>query len=418
MCHVESLHVRDTAQTGDLAVHGETGGLKHGLPGILVRTGHVVVGVVTRHDHQRTQHHGGVTGFLDSRDHGLARGILGLALHGADEYVLIAQLVHLGGHLAVSDLRHVRRTVTHQHVSHTGLLGGGGGLVTALAQSSGDDGLGNGFLVGVDDGGVVAHLTQHRLGDLNGLELVTNLVDGVAHLVVLSTVHQMSGLHHQLLHAVGDSALQSLLHVVDLLAVTGLDVVDDDLSGEGAAHGPIGVGLLQGVLNALDVGYAAVVEGGAEGHHQQLLLADLVLVAGIVLGRVTGVQTEIVGAGFLALHQCLLGVGQGVPSGLGSLTLGVGLLGARLHVDGVDQRGDLVGGGLISIGGGRIAVVLGVDGGLIGLGGGHIVILGVVGNVLVAAGGQHAHQHHCRHEKCKCFLHGELPRFKKCSERI
>ena len=211
----------------------------------------------------------------------------------------------------------------------------------------------------------------------------------------------MGGLHHQLLHTVGDSALQSLVHVVDLLAVTGLDVVDDDLSGEGAAHGPIGVGRLQGVLNALDVSYAAVVEGGAEGHHQQLLLADLVLVAGIVLGRVTGVQTEIVGAGFLAFHQCLLGIGQGVPSGLGGLALGVGLLGALLHVDGVDQRSDLVGGGLISLGGGHI-----------------VVVLGVIGNVLVAAGGQHAHEHHCRHEKCKCFLHGELPRFKKSSERI
>ena len=192
----------------------------------------------------------------------------------------------------------------------------------------------------------------------------------------------MGGLHHQLLHAVGDSALQSLLHVVDLLAVTGLDVVDDDLSGEGAAHGPIGVGRLQGVLNALDVGYAAVVEGGAEGHHQQLLLADLVLVAGIVLGGVTGVQTEIVGAGFLTLHQCLLGVGQGIPSGLGGLTLGVGLLGALLHVDGIDEGGDLIGGGLV---------------GLLGV---HVVV------VLVAAGGQHAHQHHSRHQKGKCFLHG------------
>ena len=178
-------------------------------------------------------------------------------------------------------------------------------------------------------------------------------------------------------------------------------MVDDDLRGEGAAHGPVGVGLLQGILDALDVGYAAVVEGGAEGHHQQLLLADLVLVAGIVLGRVTGVQTEIVGAGFLTFHQCLLGIGQGVPSGLGGLALGVCLLSALLHVDGVDQRSDLVGGGLISLGGGHI-----------------VVVLGVIGNVLVAAGGQHAHEHHGRHEKCKCFLHGELPRFKKSSERI
>ena len=37
-----------------------------------------------------------------------------------------------------------------------------------------------------------------------------------------------------------------------------------ELFGLSLIHISIGVGLLQGVLNALDVGYAAVVEGGAE----------------------------------------------------------------------------------------------------------------------------------------------------------
>ena len=181
--HIEGLHVRDTAQTGDLAVHGEAGGLKHGLPGVIVSTGHVVVGMVASHDHQGTQHHGGVAGVLDGLDHGLAGGLLGLALHGAHEHVLIAQLGHLGSHLAVGDLGHMSRTVAHQHIGDTGILGGSGGLIAALLEGSGHNGLSNGFLVGVDNGGIVANLTQQGLGDLNGVKLVANLVVQPTHLM-------------------------------------------------------------------------------------------------------------------------------------------------------------------------------------------------------------------------------------------
>ena len=102
----------------------------------------------------------------------------------------------------------------------------------------------------------------------SAMETLSNLslysLDGFAHLVVLGAVHQMGGLDDQVLDTVGNSAVESLLHVVDLLAVTGLDMVDDDLGGEGAADGPIRVSGLQSILDALDVGRAAAVERGAE----------------------------------------------------------------------------------------------------------------------------------------------------------
>ena len=96
-------------------------------------------------------------------------------------------------------------------------------------------------------------------------------------------MHQVGGLDDQILHAVGHSAVQSLLHVVDLLAVAGLNMVDDDLCGEGAADRPIGISGLQRILDALDILHPAVVEGGTEGDHQQLILADVVLIAAVVL---------------------------------------------------------------------------------------------------------------------------------------
>ena len=165
----------------------------------------------------------------------------------------------------------------------------------------------------------------------------------------------MGGLHDQVLHAVCHSAVQCLLHIVDLLAVACLHMVDDDLRGKSAAHAPVGVGGLQGVLNALDVGGAAVIEGGAEGHHQQLVLADLIGVAGIVLGSIAGVAAEVVGVSVLALHQLLLGIGQGVPCSLCGLALGIGVVGALLHIDGVDQVCHILRGQCVSVCAGSLA---------------------------------------------------------------
>lgn len=54
MLNVALLDVLDLTQTGDLALHGRevTGGLELAQPGIVIRTGHIVVGVVTGNDHQ------------------------------------------------------------------------------------------------------------------------------------------------------------------------------------------------------------------------------------------------------------------------------------------------------------------------------------------------------------------------------
>ena len=52
--NVALLDVLDLTQTGDLALHGRevAGGLELAQPGIVIRTGHIVVGVVTGNDHQ------------------------------------------------------------------------------------------------------------------------------------------------------------------------------------------------------------------------------------------------------------------------------------------------------------------------------------------------------------------------------
>ena len=344
--------------------------------------------MVTRNDHQRAQDDVGVARGLDGLDDGLTGGLLRLALDRADEDVLIAKVLHLSAHLAVADLGDVCGAVAHEDERGASFLGSLERVKAACLDRGGGDGLGDNFLVGVDDGRVAADLAEQGLCDGDRFEPVAILVDGSTHFVILRAVHQVRRLHDEVLDAVGHSAVERLGHVVDLLAVAGLNVVDDDLSREGAADGPVGIGLLQGVLDALDIVDAAVVVGRAEGNDQKLVLADVILVAGIVLGRIARVKAEILGARFLTLDHGLLLVGQRVPGSLGSLALRVGLIGALLNIDRVNERGDIVGRDLVGV----------------------LRVLRIVGSVvlLAAAGGQHAQQHYGCEQDCKCFFHVSL----------
>ena len=222
-------------------------------------------------------------------------------------------------------------------------------------------------------------------------------------------MHQVRRLDNEVLDAVGDGTIERLGHVVDLLAVTGLHVVDDDLRGEGAADRPVGECGLQGVFDALDVGNTAVIVGRAEGDNEQLVLADLILIARIVERSV-------------AFDELLLRIGQGVPGGLGRFALGVGLIGAGLDIDRVDQGGDIVGGCLIQLflRGLRLFRGLLLGGrGLFG-GSGLFGFCGVYGGGLVRAalaGGEEAQQHHgCEHKREGLF-HVRSTSFLKCSEK-
>ena len=305
--------------------------------------------MVTGDDHQRAQDDLGVTGLLDLLDNGIAGGVLGFTLDGADKDVVIAQRLHRGLHLAVADLGGVGRAVAHKDKGGAVRSGGSGVVISGGLDGLGGDGGGYGLLVVVDDGGIFADLAQQGFGNGNAVELVPVLLNRLAHLVVLGAVHQVRRLDNQILDAVGNGTVKRLVHVVDLLAVAGLNVVDDDLRGEGAADAPIRVGGLQGVLNALDVSGAAAVEGGAEADDQQLIFADVVGIARVVLAGVAGVAAKVVGVCVLTLDQLLLGVGQGIPGSLGGLALGIGVGAALLHVDGVDQIGAVLSGHFVCI---------------------------------------------------------------------
>ena len=59
-------------------------------------------------------------------------------------------------------------------------------------------------------------------------------------------------------------------------------MVDDDLAGKTSADAPLREGLLERILDRADRQPAAVIETGAETHHQKLILADSVIIPGII----------------------------------------------------------------------------------------------------------------------------------------
>ncbi len=118
-------------------------------------------------------------------------------------------------------------------------------------------------------------------------------------------------------------------------------MVDDDLSCKCPADGPVRIRFLKCLFDTADVLCAAFIERGAEAHDQELVLADLISVAGIIQGRVARVAAEVIGIRVFAFHQSLLLIGQRVPGIAGCLNVRVSRLCAFLHIDRVDQRSGL-----------------------------------------------------------------------------
>ena len=194
-------------------------------------------------------------------------------------------------------------------------------------------------LVLVDHGRVLADFAQKGLRNADGLKICRSGSDRFDEFIVLRAVHQVRGLDDQVLHAVSLRARKRLLDVVDHFLIACLHMVDDDLCRESPAHSPVRIGFLQRRLDPADIHRAALIEGSAEAHDQELILADLIRIPGIIQGSVAGIASEIIGIRELALYHFFLRVRQRVPRVSGRPDISVRRLRARLHINRVDLRG-------------------------------------------------------------------------------
>ena len=150
-------------------------------------------------------------------------------------------------------------------------------------------------------------------------------------------MHQVCRLDYQVLYSVVCGSLKGLLNVVDLLAVTRVDVVDDDLSCECSSDRPVRICFLKGFLDSADIFSAAVIEGCSEAYNEELVFAYVILIKRIILGCIACISSEVVRACFFTFNLCLLLVCQRIPGCLCGLALSISLICVVLNIDGIDQ---------------------------------------------------------------------------------
>ena len=155
-------------------------------------------------------------------------------------------------------------------------------------------------------------------------------------------MHQMSRLDHQVLHAVCHSALQRLIHVVNILSVARLYMVDDDLRGKRSSHGPVRERFLQGIFYRFDILYTAVVKGSTKAYNQELILADFILIARIIQRGVPSISSKIIRICIFSGYQFFLSIRQRVPCGFCFFALRVCLIGSLLYINRVNESSYII----------------------------------------------------------------------------
>ena len=189
---------------------------------------------------------------------------------------------------------------------------------------------------------IIPNLAKHRLCNCNGFKFVLILFKNLCHLVIFSSMHEMCRLHHKILYSIFHCAVKSLLHIVNHFPVSCLNVVDDDLSSKCSSYGPVRISFLQSVFNSFNVLNTAVVIGGSKAYYQKLVLANLICIACIIFGSVSGVQSKVIRAGILAFHQLFLCIGKGIPGFFCSFTVIICCFCSFLNINFVDQRCHIV----------------------------------------------------------------------------
>ena len=168
-------------------------------------------------------------------------------------------------------------------------------------------------------------------------------VDRFHHFIIFCAMHQVCRLDDEVFHSVRYCTFQSLLHVVDALAIAGLNMVNDNLRRKSTPDRPVRISLFarhpQCPFYILDT---AVVVGCAKTDHENFVLSDLISVAGIIAGGVAGIKSEVVGTGIFTGDESFLTVCQCVPSLSGRSALRIGVFGALLDIDGINQGRDIV----------------------------------------------------------------------------
>ena len=349
MCNIQLMNGRKPTEARNLSINAlkSAGCVEHALPGISIIACHIIVCMVTCNDHQRTKDDFLITSFFDAFNNSIAGGCFRFTLNGTDEYIVVSQRLHLSLHLAVRYLCCVGSTVTHKYECNAVCLCFIQSLVSGCLNCFCGNSLCNSFFIFIDDSCIGTDIAQKGSGDLNRFKFILIRFYGFCQLIILSTIHQMGRLNHQILNTIFYRTVKRLLDVIDLFSVTSLHMIDNDLGGKGSSDRPVRIGFLQSVLNALDISNTAVIKRGSEADYEQFIFADFITVAGIIFRSIASIPSKIVRICKFAGNQFLLGIRQCIPGSFCGLTLFIRVFVSFLHIDCVNQLGHLISSSLI-----------------------------------------------------------------------
>ena len=269
MSYIQIFYCCNSSKSFDLAVNTVeiSGCYKLALPGIFIIAGHIVVCMVTCNNHQRTKDYILESCFFYLFDYFIACGIFRFTFNSTDESVCESKIIHLCLHLVVGYVCCMGSTMSHEYKCCTSICGclhiiESGYLAGFICNC-----LGNCFLVIVDHGSVIANFTKHWLCDCYRFKFIFVSINCFCHFIVLSTMHQMSRLHNQVLNTVSYCTVQCLLHVVDYFVISCLYMVDDDLCCKSSSYRPVRICCCQCILNTFDIFCTAVVKGGTKAYY-------------------------------------------------------------------------------------------------------------------------------------------------------
>ena len=293
--------------------------------------------MISSNNHQRTKDYFFVSCCRYSFDHFFACCLFRFAFNGSDKYIFITKLFHLSLHLAVRNFCCMRSSMSHKYKCNAIFFCCIQGIIICCCYCFRSDCFCYCFFIIVYSICIISDLTQQRFCYFYRFKFIFICIYGIHQFVILCTMHQMCRLNNQIFNAIIYGTFQSLIHVVDVLIITSLDVIDNDLCCECSSYRPVRICSLQCIFNTFDISNTAVIERSTKAYNQEFVFTDLITIARIIFGCITGISSEIIRISFFAFNQFFLSICQSIPCFFCFFTLLVCVLISFLNINCIDQ---------------------------------------------------------------------------------
>ena len=189
------------------------------------------------------------------------------------------------------------------------------------------------FFIFIDNCCITSHFTKQWFCNLYRFKLIFIIFYRFHQFVIFCTMHQMSRLDNQILYTVGNRTFQCLLYIVNFFSVTCLNMINNYLCSKCSSYRPFRICCLQCIFNSLYISHTAVIERSSEADYKNFILADFILITGIILRRIPGISSKVIRVRIFTFYQFFLCVSQFIPCSLCIAALFICIFISFLYID-------------------------------------------------------------------------------------